>query len=558
MTDNRGASLISTPAYHPRVRTIPLRKKPKGYQDLESANAPRKPALVARTSRSAISNRPRPVTKVDERARYLLQSYGNKPRTKTIPVKFKKPDNYKETPSQNMPRKKILRARTDGRGNKRNKPGDKSNLGITKYSEGDVLRMFYKRVAQEAKLQGAMKGLKTMSNYYHDEVYAKAEDLLESGDFDACEQLLDRQIAKYAADIQKTKKPPPPFNQGDGDPNDSENDNEGNAAGEDELWNADDEETTPLPVKAKKGRTSPIYPDSDTMTGSGKDNAPGDETEVTHHTQQVGDAPFSDEDEEEDIGKRLVEAEEVALAKSIEMAVLDFDVDCITKLAARSDASGAHPLRDAAIAKTLADLEVDMKKLGSGNGPPRYPHGTDTDLQDHSNMTAEATRTGEAGQASRFVSNTPVVEVPKRHAFDDRIDAVQRRDGGSRFAAMSTARQEFPQDYSDYQSFTAGNSTSEQQGSRRDNEGLGKSLTFEAAVNSEIRKYNVSPTVAGHRVLQRYGNLPSERFAKAADVAADWREAAQEIVDREGVSRTDALRKCRFERPELFRQLQGR
>jgi hypothetical protein len=199
MPDNRGASIVlgyGGGAHSPhRVKTIPRRKPAKvdNIQELESDNVPRKSMLAGHTSRQSIANlRPGRVMNkaIDERGRYLLQSYGNKPRTKTIPVKKPIIDNFEETESQNQPRKKILAARTDGRGNAKNRPGNAANLGITKYSEGDVLRMLYKRVAQEAKLQEAMKRLKTMSSYYHDEVYAEAESLLESGDFDACEKLL--------------------------------------------------------------------------------------------------------------------------------------------------------------------------------------------------------------------------------------------------------------------------------------------------------------------------------------------------------------------------------
>src|SRR2546427_12697253 len=58
MSDNRGASLVHAPDYHPNVRTIP-RKKPAtidNVQELESDNAPRKPRLAAHTSRAGVSN----------------------------------------------------------------------------------------------------------------------------------------------------------------------------------------------------------------------------------------------------------------------------------------------------------------------------------------------------------------------------------------------------------------------------------------------------------------------------------------------------------------------
>jgi hypothetical protein len=58
MSDNRGATLVHTPTYNPRVRTIP-RKRPAtidSVEELESDNAPRKPLLAAHTSRAGVDS----------------------------------------------------------------------------------------------------------------------------------------------------------------------------------------------------------------------------------------------------------------------------------------------------------------------------------------------------------------------------------------------------------------------------------------------------------------------------------------------------------------------
>src|SRR5262249_13098926 len=78
-----------------------------------------------------------------------------------------------------------------------------------------------------------------------------------------------------------------------------------------------------------------------------------------------------------------------------------------------------------------------------------------------------------------------------------------------------------------------------------------------ALIEAEIRKGH-HPHIAEQRVAEMYGGLDSASIAKANDVAAEWREAAQDIVDRDGGSRVEALLEARFERPELFRELQGR
>jgi hypothetical protein len=67
---------------------------------------------------------------LDERGKYLASTYGTRMRIKTIP--FRKPariDNVEEVESDNAPRKKLLAARTSGRGDPKNRAGNAANLG---------------------------------------------------------------------------------------------------------------------------------------------------------------------------------------------------------------------------------------------------------------------------------------------------------------------------------------------------------------------------------------------------------------------------------------------
>ena len=60
------------------------------------------------------------------------------------------------------------------------------------------------------------------------------------------------------------------------------------------------------------------------------------------------------------------------------------------------------------------------------------------------------------------------------HQFDDLVDEVHRRDGGSRAAAMTTARQENPRRFASYQRFHATGAAQEQGTARGYTTGLHK------------------------------------------------------------------------------------
>jgi hypothetical protein len=75
---------------------------------------------------------------------------------------------------------------------------------------------------------------------------------------------------------------------------------------------------------------------------------------------------------------------------------------------------------------------------------------------------------------------------------------------------------------------------------------------YEALVAGEMRK-GFTETVAKTRIANWYGVLPDEAIAKAS--YSDLREVAQEIVDRDGGSRCDALRKARLSNEDLYQRL---
>ena len=252
-----------------------------------------------------------------------------------------------------------------------------------------------------------------------------------------------------------------------------------------------------------------------------------------------------DEDEEDNLGKRFEDEEtQVALAKSLH--TLESDTDQAMRVARIAEAPGAHPLRKLAVASTLDALKSEMKKLG---GPVRYPHGAETDLQDHQNMTNSVTRTGERGQSSRQTSVTQVIQSPGRHKFDDLVDAVRARDGGSRSRGFTVARLENPDVYDAYQAWHSCNTTQQQRAVQQETNDLttkSAPTQYAALVAGEIRKGH-NPRVAAQRVAQAYGLLQDEAIAKHADTYEQLRGVAQEMLDESSsMPRTEALRKARL------------
>jgi hypothetical protein len=104
------------------------------------------------------------------------------------------------------------------------------------------------------------------------------------------------------------------------------------------------------------------------------------------------------------------------------------------------------------VGKSLDNIEEALddviEKLGRG-AAPRYPHGSESDLlaMHAGDVTVHPDRA--------HVGIVPAMQAPSRHRFDDLVDEVHARDGGSRAAAMVTARSENPTEFSSYQRWQA-------------------------------------------------------------------------------------------------------
>src|SRR5262249_31797771 len=155
---------------------------------------------------------------------------------------------------------------------------------------------------------------------------------------------------------------------------------------------------------------------------------------------------------------------------------------------------------------TMDQIEAErIEKLGRLQ-PVRYPHGTDTDLNNHQNLQHEGTTTVFADRSQRTV--TPVVQPPGRHPFDDLVDQVRQRGGGSRMAAMTRARLDNPEVWSSYQRWRATGTAQSQQTAQGDTSSQfnkQEPLTFESAVSREIAR-GCPAEVAAQRIVNRYGS----------------------------------------------------
>lgn len=197
-----------------------------------------------------------------------------------------------------------------------------------------------------------------------------------------------------------------------------------------------------------------------------------------------------------------------------------------------------------------------IEKLGGG-AAPRYPHGSESDRLARENMHAGDV-TVPPGRA--HVGIVPAMQDPSLHRFDDLIDQVHARDGGSRAAALVAARLENPDTFLSYQKFKA-SSTTQQQAARSANSGqVGKLApeTHEQAVSGLIAK-GFARRLAGSVACNLYGNLPSEFISKGADIARSWQDAVFEIAKRDGLADNlcEAARRARKEQPRLFKAYQS-
>jgi hypothetical protein len=146
-----------------------------------------------------------------------------------------------------------------------------------------------------------------------------------------------------------------------------------------------------------------------------------------------------------------------------------------------------------------------------------------------------------------------VVGQGKRHKFDSRIDLVQERDGVSRAEAMSRARQEFPETYSDFQNWLAEQPTNQQHMRRswgNDSRAAKRAPeTFESLCADQMAKGCVYE-VAAQRVMQTHGSnaLRHRALGPRSDPARLTKRLEtriDEVVADTGLSRTEALRALR-------------
>jgi hypothetical protein len=156
------------------------------------------------------------------------------------------------------------------------------------------------------------------------------------------------------------------------------------------------------------------------------------------------------------------------------------------------------------------------------------------------------------------VSATPQPEGPgKRHRFMSRVDHIRDRDGVSRTEAMSRARQEFPETYTDYQDHLSRRSTGRQHMVRGHNLiGKSASTSYEALVAEQIAK-GCNAEIAAQRVCQMYGfRALDSQIYKGQNIMDRWQAKVEKLADDYGLSLDDACRELRRADPLLFKALQ--
>jgi hypothetical protein len=156
------------------------------------------------------------------------------------------------------------------------------------------------------------------------------------------------------------------------------------------------------------------------------------------------------------------------------------------------------------------------------------------------------------------------VQPTTRTKFDARVDFVKDRDGVSRSVALQRARLEYPDDYESFQAFHTGTSTQEQY-ARRGGWGnnVGKRAgpaTYEDLLVVEMRK-GLNAECAAQRVAQQFGfrafDFRDMRKSEARAVTAENAliAAATDIWTDSDLTRCEALRKARLDRPDLHRRM---
>jgi hypothetical protein len=158
------------------------------------------------------------------------------------------------------------------------------------------------------------------------------------------------------------------------------------------------------------------------------------------------------------------------------------------------------------------------------------------------------------------LSVTPATRAPREHKFDRLIEHVQQRDNCSKATAMSTARQEYPDVFEDYQSFLSDSPTNEQH-ARRAGRGVAKAMpeSYETLVSAEMRK-GCSWRTAEQRVVNVHGSdafNANNRMIKrnGPSVTAEFSKRADQVWWDNDIDRCEALRRTRKSAPWLYRAL---
>jgi hypothetical protein len=133
---------------------------------------------------------------------------------------------------------------------------------------------------------------------------------------------------------------------------------------------------------------------------------------------------------------------------------------------------------------------------------------------------------------------------PNRHKFDALRDKIMNERKVPATEAAHIARTEFPDVFADYQSHTKPILNK-------------RSPVVEELIQAEIFK-GFSPRLAAVRIQNLYGSSAlHSTMTKGAVAQADFEDAAGDIFAGDaGLSRCEAMRKCRQDHPQLYRRMQ--
>jgi hypothetical protein len=216
--------------------------------------------------------------------------------------------------------------------------------------------------------------------------------------------------------------------------------------------------------------------------------------------------------------------------------------DGTSRNAALQQAKKEHP-QDFAAFQQWRDKSPSVAKAANGGFDPLQPRGKTSTHSPHPYRTATWAAT----------------QAPKRSPeWDDFVDSIVERDGGTRTSAMQTARRERPDLYARYQAWFSGTSAQNQQATRSATDGVFKRNStpfYEDLVAAEMRKGASNLVVAQRRVIQAYGGAIMKHSAilnKGVDVVEQFNAKVSDIVD-EGFGLLEATEIAARENPRLMK-----